>query len=417
MTDIYLVPGLRIPFVKAGGAYAQYSALELSAPIAAAMAARAKPDFLVWGQVIPDPTVSNIARELVFQAGLPPTTPAFSTILACSTSFIGMAEAAGMIGRGGTHLALVGGAETMTHIAIALKPPVADRLLAEFAKNPALAVETLTHLGPADFDLPIHGWANRQSGRSQGEHTEDTAKYYAITRADQDARALLSHQGAIRGQETGFFDDLIIPFSGVERDMIPRRDTSLEKLSSLPPAFDRANGTLTAGNSSPLTDGAASLWVGDAEGVRRLGVTPTIKLVDWELAATDFLHDGDGILMAPARAIPRLLARHKLNFHDVASWNIHEAFAAQVIANVQAAADPAYRRARAGVEADLGPFPWERVNPHGGSLAIGHPFAATGARVLSQAAKELAALRPGARGIVSLCADGGQGTVALLERV
>lgn len=417
MTHVYILPGLRTPFVKAGGAYAKHTALEISATVARAMNARARPDFLVWGQVIPDPTVSNIARELIFAAGLEPTTPAFSTVLACSTSFMAGVEAAGMIGRGGTHLALVGGVETMTHVAIALKMPVADRIRGEFAKTPAAALESITHLGPDDFDLPLHGWANRQSGRSQGEHTEDTAKVYAISRQEQDARALLSHQGAIHGQDTGFFDDLLIPFAGVEHDALPRRDTSLEKLATLPPAFDRAQGTLTAGNSSPLTDGAAAVWIGDEDGLRRLGASPTVRLVDWELAATDFLHDGDGILMAPARAIPRLLARHGLRFQDVASWNIHEAFAAQVIANVRYAADPDYRKAKAGVDADLGPFPWERVNPHGGSLAIGHPFAATGARVLSQAAKELSVLPTNSRGIVSLCADGGQGTVALLERV
>jgi acetyl-CoA C-acetyltransferase len=160
------------------------------------MDAKASPDFLVWGQVIPDPTISNIARELVFQAGLDPTTPAFSTVLACSTSFMVMVEAAGMIGRGGTHLALTGGVETMSHVPIGLKMPTADRVIAEFAKNPDIALETLSHLTPADFDLPIHGWVNRQSGRSQGEHTEDTVKHFNISRADQDERALLSHQGA-----------------------------------------------------------------------------------------------------------------------------------------------------------------------------------------------------------------------------
>jgi acetyl-CoA C-acetyltransferase len=419
MPEIYLSPGVRTPFVKAGGAYAKHSSLELSVPVAKAMNDRARPDFMVWGQVIPDPGVSNIARELVFEAGLDPATPAFSTVLACSTSFMAMVEAAGMIGRGGAHLALTGGVETMSHVPIALKMPIADRLLAEFAKNPATALETLSHVTPANFDLPIHGWANRQSGRSQGEHTEDTAKYFNISRTDQDQRALVSHQGAIAGQDSGFFDDLVVAFDGVDRDTIPRRDTSLEKLAKLPPAFDRTSGhgTLTAGNSSPLTDGAAALWVADREGLARLGLTPSVKLVDWEIAATDFRRDEEGILMAPARAIPRLLARYKLKFADIALWEIHEAFAAQVLANIRAASDPEYRRAKAHVDVDLGAFPWDRVNPHGGSLAIGHPFAATGARILSQAAKELGAQVAGSRAIVSICADGGQGTVAMLERV
>ena len=165
-----------------------------------------------------------------------------------------------------------------------------------------------------------------------------------------------------------------------------------------------------------MTDGAAGVWVGDAEGLGRLGAAAAVRLVDWEIAAIDFRLD-EGMLMAPGRAIPRLLARHGLRFADIALWEIHEAFAAQVLANIKAASDPAYRRARAGVDADLGEFPWDRVNPHGGTLALGHPFAATGARILSQAAKELRAMEKGTRGIVSICADGGQGTVALLQRV
>jgi acetyl-CoA C-acetyltransferase/acetyl-CoA acyltransferase len=416
MADIFIAPGLRTPFAKAGGAFAPYNALELSKPIAAAMAARARPDFVAWSQVIPDPLVSNIARELVYEAGLDAEIPALSTILACSSSFVGTIQAGGMLGRGGAHLALVGGVETMSHSPIALTQSTADEIVGQFRKDPAAAAAALEHLSLVDFSLPIKGWVNKQSGRSQGDHTEDTAKLYAISREDQDKRALLSHQGAIAGQDSGFFKDLILPFGGLDCDGFPRRDTSLAKLAALPPAFDRSSGhgTLTAGNSSPLTDGAASLWVGDAEGMRRLGRPAAIKLVDWEIAAMHFSEEG--ILMAPARAIPRLLTRHGLKFKDIGLWEIHEAFAAQVLANVKAASDPDYRRRRAKVDADLGEFRWDRVNPHGGSLAIGHPFAATGARILSQAAKELAAMPTGTRAIVSICADGGQGTVALLER-
>jgi acetyl-CoA C-acetyltransferase len=417
MSDIFLSPGLRSPFLKAGGLFAKYTALELSRPIAAAMAKRARPDFLVWGQVIPDPIVSNLARELVYEAGLDPEIPAWSTILACSSSFLGAVQAAGMIGKGGAHLALVGGVETMSHVPIALIQAKADAIIAQFPKDPGGAATALTQLSAMDFALPIHGWTNKQSGRSQGEHTEDTAKLYEISRADQDARALISHQAAIRGQDAGFFNDLILPIDGLDHDAIPRRDTTLEKLATLPPAFDRTSGkgTLTAGNSSPLTDGAASIFVGDGVGFQKLGIAPAVRLVDWQIAAMHF--GEEGILMAPARAIPRLLARHGLKFDDIGLWEIHEAFAAQVLANIKAASDPDYRKRRAGVDADLGVFPWDRVNPNGGSLSIGHPFAATGARILSQASKELSARPKGERAIVSICADGGQGTVALLERV
>jgi acetyl-CoA C-acetyltransferase/acetyl-CoA acyltransferase len=417
MSDIYLVPGLRTPFVKAGGVYAKHSSIDLSVPLVREMAGRARPDFVVWGQVITHPDVSNIAREVVLDAGIDPTIPAFSTTLACSTSFMAAIEAGAMLGRGGAHLALVGGSESMSHVPIALKQRVADELMLLFAKDKVAAAQRLAQTGAGDFNLPARGWANRKSGRSMGEHTEDTVKRFAISRRDQDAQALASHQGAIRGWDEGFFADLVLPFDGVAVDNLPRRDTSPEKLASLKPAFDPVHGTITAGNASPLTDGAAALWIADREGLARLGAEPTVRLVDWELAAIDYLGGDEGMLMAPARAIPRLLARHGLRFADVASWNVHEAFAAQVVANLRLAADASYRKERAGVDADLGVFPWERVNPHGGSIAIGHPFAATGARVLSQAAKELAAMPSGARGVVSLCADGGSGTVGLLERV
>jgi acetyl-CoA C-acetyltransferase/acetyl-CoA acyltransferase len=303
----------------------------------------------------------------------------------------------------------------MSHMPVALKMRKADEVRARLRRDRAQAAVLLSSQGIDSFDLPADGWANGQTGRSQGEHTEDTVKHFEISRADQDSLALKSHQAAIDAIDNGFFDDLVIGFDDVDHDTIPRRRTSLDLLSRLQPVF-LADGTLTAGNSSPAADGAASVWVADREGIARLGGKPQVRLVDWEYAAVDFRKESEGILMSPARAIPRLLARHRLTFSDVASWNIHEAFAAQVIANILAASDPTYRKERAGVDFDLGAFPWWRLNPHGGSLALGHPCAATGARLLSQAAKELAAMPTGTKGIVSICADGGQGTVALLER-
>jgi acetyl-CoA C-acetyltransferase/acetyl-CoA acyltransferase len=417
MTDLFIVPGLRTPFTKAGAQYASVSALQLSAPVARTMTDVARPDLLIWGQVIPDPTVSNIARELVFEADLDPEIPAFSDVMACSTSFVGALAAAGLLGRGDAHLALVGGVETMSHRPIALRQGKADQIAAKSIRDLPAALQLLEAVTPADFEIPANAWANRVSGRSMGEHTEDTAKLYAITRAAQDALALASHQNAARGRDQdGFFDDLVVPAFGVEHDTLPRTDTSLEKLTALPTVFDRSDaGTLTAGNSSPLTDGAAGVWVADGVGLQRLGGPPAVRLVDWQLAAMSYALEG--ILMAPARAIPRLLARHDLKAADVAVWELHEAFAAQVLGNIQAAMDPSYRRDFAKINVDLGPFPYERLNRHGGSLALGHPFAATGARILSQAAKELLAHPIGAKAVVSVCADGGQGTVALLERV
>jgi len=249
-----------------------------------------------------------------------------------------------------------------------------------------------------------------------GEHCEDMAKEWHIARADQDRVALQSHQRAVKALASGFFDDLVMPLEGMAKDGIPRADSSAEKLATLKPAFDRTSGkgTITAGNASPLTDGAAALWVAHDAGLARVPANRArVKLVDWEIAAVDIFHEG--LLMAPAYAIPRLLARNNLMLDSIDLWEIHEAFAAQVLCNVAALESEAFVRDKAKVDASLGKFPWERWNPNGGSIAIGHPFGATGARILSQAVKELAAMGPGKRAIVSICADGGVGTVALLE--
>jgi len=269
MSDIFSEPGLRTPFVRASGVFAQYSALDLSKPIAAATGAKARPDFVVWSRVIPDPLVSNIARELVFEAGLDPEIPAFSAILACFSSFAGAVSAAGMIGHGDAHLALVGGVEAMSHAPFALLRAKADSMATLFVKVPAAAAAAFAELNVADSSLPVRGRVNKQTGRSQGEHTEDTARFSNISRQDQDELALRSHRGAVAGQDAGFFADPILPFGGIDHDTLPDRDTSLEMLAKLPSAFEATSGmgSRTAGNSSPLTDGAASLRVRDAEGL------------------------------------------------------------------------------------------------------------------------------------------------------
>ena len=274
----------------------------------------------------------------------------------------------------------------------------------------------LRKLRPSDIRLYVPEVKNRVTGRSMGEHTEDMAKNWKIGRQEQDELTLEGHQRAVAAQDRGFFKDLIIPVDGVDKDHFPRRDTSMEKLARLKPAFDRTSGrgTLTAGNSSPLTDGAAAIWVATDEGLARLPATaPRVRLVDFEMAAVDIFNEG--LLMAPVTAIPRLLARHGLKFDDIALWEFHEAFSAQVLCHIKGLEDKDFVRAKAGVEHTFGSFPRERMNPNGGSVALGHPFGATGARILSQAVKELAAMPQGSRAIVSICADGGLGTVALLE--
>lgn len=416
MTKTYLVPGLRTPFVKARTYFQDHSSLDLSIPVVRAMVERASPDCVIWGQVIPSPTVSNLGRELLLDAGLNPNIPGFTSVLACSTSMLATIQAAQMLGRGGLHLALVGGVETMSHVPIALKPDKAQELSNMFMTDPAAAQQAFNSLEISAFDLPVRGWANRISGRSMGDHTEDTAKYFDISRESQDEIACKSHKNAIAAQNSGFFDDLLVPFADVKADSIPRGDSTMEALAKLKPVFDRSeNGTLTAANSSPLTDGAAGLWVADAEGLERMDLEPDIEIIDWQISAMDYREEG--ILMAPARAIPILLHRNDLSFSDIDLWEIHEAFAAQILANIQAISDPEYRRNSTGIEKDFGEFPMERLNPNGGSLALGHPFGATGARILSQAAKQLSSMPKGNHAVVSICADGGQGSVMLLRRV
>jgi len=371
----------------------------------------------VWGTVVPNLTWSNIAREVLMDSGLPPTIPAYSTIMACSTSMMGAIEAAGMVDGISRNLALVGGVESMSRVQIGLGVKLSDWVRKfQQARSLGQKVSHLSELKPGDVRLYIPAVTNRTSGMSMGEHTEITVKEWGIAREPQDQLALLGHQRAVAAWERGFFDDLVIPVGEAKRDTIPRKETSLEKLAKLPPAFDRTSGkgTLTAGNSSPLTDGAAAIWVASKAGLNKLpSSTPRVRLVDWEIASLDFRVEG--LLMAPAFAIPRLLARHDLRLEDIGLWEIHEAFTGQVLFHIKALEDRKFLKERAGVDRDIGAFPRERLNPNGGSVALGHPFGATGARILSQAIKELAAMPAGTRAIVSICADGGQGSVVLLE--
>jgi len=418
-TDVWLAAGVRTPFAKVDGPLGGLDAIELSVPIARHMIDQLHggfPDFFIWGNVVPNLGWSNIAREVLMESGTAAEVPAFSTVMACCTSMNAAFEAAGMIDAA-RPLALVGGVDSLSKIQLGLTQPLSD-WVRKFQQARSLR-DKIAHAADiklGDIRLYVPGVTNRVTGLSMGEHTEITAKEWKIGRAEQDEYALTSHRRAIKGWDDGFFNDLVIPIADVASDTIPRRDTSIEKLAKLSPAFDRTSGqgTLTAGNSSLLTDGAASLWVASEAGLKKLPPrTPRARLVDYEIAAVDFRKEG--LLMAPAFAVPKLLARNGLKYGDVDLWEIHEAFAAQVLFHLKAFEDRKFLHEKAHVDADLGAFPKERINPNGGSVALGHPFGATGARILSQAVKELAALEPGSRAIVSICADGGQGTVALLQ--
>jgi acetyl-CoA C-acetyltransferase len=430
-SDLWLAAGLRTPFARVDGPFARLGAVELSAPVVRAMTepdgvpprsvsgvgSRVRPDLVVWGTVIPNLGYSNIAREIQIEADLDQAIPAFSTVLACSTSMIAAFEAASLLASNGKDLALVGGVECMSRVQFGLSQNLSDALRRIFqARSLGQRLAAVRTIKARDVRLHVLEVKNRATGKSMGEHCEEMARTWDIGRGAQDELALSSHIKSVAGQKAGFFDSLIVPVVGATRDGFPRADTSLDRLAKLQPAFDRVSGkgSITAGNASPLTDGAAGLWVATSSGLKQLpGKTPRARLLDWEVTAVDIFKEG--LLMAPAYAIPRLLARNGLGYADIALWEIHEAFAAQVLCNVAALESAAFLREKAGVDRNLGRFPWERLNPNGGSVALGHPFGATGARILSQAVKELDAMGNGSRGVVSICADGGLGTVALLQ--
>jgi acetyl-CoA C-acetyltransferase len=420
--EIYIASGLRTPFAKVDGLLAGYDAIQLSVPLVQAMSGRLKrgtqPDFVVWGTVVPSLQWSNIAREVWLDAKLDPHIPAYSVVLACASSVTAAMAAGGMLKDGVRDLALVGGVESMSRVQIGLNQRLSDWLRHFLqARSLGARLDSFSELHVKDVRLHIPAIVNRSTGMSMGEHMEITAKEWSIARLAQDEWALRGHQRVVAAQKAGFFDDLVITVGEAKTDTIPRADTSAEKLARLPPAFDRTSGkgTLTAGNSSPVTDGAASVWVATKAGLARLG-EPAVyaRVVDFEINAID-LHT-EGLLMAPSYALPRMLDRHGLTYGDIDLWEIHEAFAAQLLANIAALENPKWVSEKTGITRNFGSFPWDRVNPNGSSIALGHPFAATGARDLSQTVKELWAMPVGSRAIVSVCADGGQGVVVLLER-
>jgi len=416
--QIFVASGPRTPFAKIDGPLAHLDAVALSVPVVQAAAGDATPDLVVWGTVIPSLSVANIAREVWLDAGLDPYVSALTTVQQCATSLAAATHAASQARVGRLDLALCGGSEAMSATQVGLSKGLSRTLrrIAQ-AKGPGAALSALRELRLRHIRLNIPTAKERTTGLSMGEHAEVMAKEWNIDREPQDRFALTSHTRSVQAWEDGFFTDLVIEsdeFPGLVRDTIPRADTSAEKLAKLPPAFDRKSGrgTLSAGNSSPLTDGAAACWVGTTTGLARLAAVPyRARLIDWEVAAVDI--ERDGLLMAPALAVPRLLARRGLAYDDIDLWEIHEAFAAQVLCTIEALNSPEWLRERAGVDAPLGTVPQERINPNGGSVALGHPFGATGARILSQTVKELATT--GGRALVSICAAGGLGHVALLE--
>jgi acetyl-CoA C-acetyltransferase len=362
--------------------------------------------------------VSNWGREVWLDAALDQQVPALTIVQQCATSLAAATYAAAQVRVGRADLILCGGVESMSFTQVGLSKGLSRTIRrAAAARGTGTTLRTLAGVRASDLRLSVPQAKERKTGKTMGQHAEEMARAWNISREEQDRYALTSHCRAVSAAEKGFFRKLLVSPGTfpIDADTLPRSDTSLDRLAELRPAFGE-DGTLTAGNSTPLTDGAAACWVASEEGLSRLNdEAARARLLDWEQAAVDIARDG--LLMAPAIAIPRLLARHGLGYEEIDLWEIHEAFAAQVLCTLRALEDDAWLRERAGVEDDLGRFPIDRMNPNGGSLALGHPFAATGARLLSQTVLELAELPPGSRAVVSICAAGGLGHIALLEAV
>lgn len=424
----FILPGLRSPFTRMDRELADFSALQLSVPVTQQTVVSetglgrdnaGDVDLILWGSVIPSLSISNWAREVWLDSALDPHVPAQTIIQACATSLAGATHAAGQAAAGRLDIALVGGVESMSDTQIGLSRGLSRTVRRSAgSRGPKQLLQTLGDIRMSDIRVSIPAVKERSTRKSMGEHAEEMAKEWGVTREEQDELALASHRRAIAAQESGFFRDLIVTPGTfpVDRDTLPRSGTTLEKMSVLSPVFDKTQGTLTAANSSPLTDGAAACWVASEDGARAFSDDlPRVRLLDWEEAAIDPRREG--LLIAPAIAIPRMLARHGLAYGDIVLWELHEAFAAQVLCTLKALETPEWIRDKAGVEMDFGPFPGDRLNPNGGSIALGHPFAATGARILSQTVRELAEMEGGSRCVVSICAAGGLGHVALLEAV
>ena len=422
---VYVVPGLRSPFARIDRELQGLNALALSVPViqqtvvgpgGVGRGRDGSVDLVIWGSVVPTLAVSNWGREVWLDAELDPRVPGLTIVQQCATSLAAATHAAGQARAGRIDLALCGGVESMSFTQIGLSEGLSRTIRrAASAGRPAAVLRTLAAVRAADLRIAVPQAKERTTGKTMGQHTEEIVRRWNVPREEQDRFALASHLRAVAATGRGFYRKLLVSPGTypTDDDPIPRHDTSLDRLAALRPAFGSA-GSLTAGNSSPLTDGAAACWIASETGLERLGAgTVRARLVDWEQAAVEIAVDG--LLMAPAIAIPRLLARHGLRFEEIDLWEIHEAFAGQVLCTIRALEDPAWVRERALVDAELGRFPTDRINPNGGSVALGHPFAATGARLLSQAALELAELPSGCRAVVSVCAAGGLGHVALLE--
>jgi acetyl-CoA C-acetyltransferase len=419
---VAVLGGVRIPFCRQNTAYADVGNLGMSVRTLGALVEKfglhgQQLGEVAMGAVIKHSADWNLGREAALSSGLSPLTPGITLQRACGTSLDSIITIGNKIATGQIEVGIGGGSDTTSDVPIVYGQKLRRRLLAAAAakttgdKLRAFKGFSLRELKP---DFP--GVAEPRTGKSMGEHCEDMAKEWSIARDSQDELAVASHHKLAAAYERGFFDDLVVSFRGVSRDNILRPDSTLEKLATLKPAFDKTSGrgTLTAGNSTPLTDGAAACLLATDDWARAHGHEALCYIRDAQVAAVDFVH-GEGLLMAPTIAVPEMLRRNGLTLQDFDIYEIHEAFAAQVLCTLRAWESEEYCRTRLGLDAPFGRIDPAKINPNGSSLAAGHPFAATGARIVATAAKALQQ-RGGGRCLVSICTAGGMGVVAILER-
>ena len=420
---VAIVGGNRIPFARSNGAYATASNQEMFTAVLDGLAARfglegERIGEVASGAVLKHSRDFNLARESVLGSKLAPETAAVDLQQACGTGLQAATYIANKIALGQLDSGIAGGTDTTSDAPIALGEKLRKVLLeANRAKTNVDRIKAFAKLRPADVIPNIPANVEPRTRLSMGEHAALTAQEWGISREAQDELAAASHQKLGAAYDAGWFEDQITPFRGLEKDNNLRPGSTVEKLSTLKPVFGvkGENPTMTAGNSTPLTDGASAVLFASEEWAAAKNLPVLAYFVDAEVAAVDYVAGGEGLLMAPAYAVPRLLARNGLTFDDFDFFEIHEAFASQVLSTLAAWESPDFCKDKLGLDAPLGSVPREKLNVKGSSLAAGHPFAATGGRIINNLAKLLHEKGSG-RGLISICAAGGQGVVAILEK-
>ncbi|MDH1659166.1 acetyl-CoA C-acetyltransferase [Pseudomonas mosselii] len=419
---VAILGGNRIPFARSNGAFAKASNQAMLTAALEGLVERYRLHGLRLGEVAAGAVLKhsrdmNLTRECVLGSRLSPQTPAYDIQQACGTGLEAALLVANKIALGQIDSGIAGGVDTTSDAPIAVSEGLRQILLqANRGKTLGERLKPFLKLRPGLLkpELPRNG--EPRTGLSMGEHCERMAQTWQIGREEQDELALLSHQHLAASYREGWHDDLLTPYLGLTRDNNLRADLTLEQLAKLKPVFERSGlGTLTPGNSTPLTDGASLVLLGSEAWAETQGLRVQAYLVDGEAAAVDFVHGQEGLLMAPVYAVPRLLARNGLTLQDFDFYEIHEAFAAQVLCTLKAWEDADYCRTRLGLDGPLGAIDRAKLNVKGSSLAAGHPFAATGGRILANMAKLLGERGKG-RGLISICAAGGQGVTAIVER-